>query len=384
MRYLLILLLLPLNMLAQTFTYSGYVYNINGTGVSNVPVKLYKRTVTTTSTGNTTVRTFKTHASNGSTNQYAQYPSTRAEMDRLFNIAWSNTVLWWSGTVAATSSLNFTSASTLTSAGVSVPNGGDFYSTEVTFSLVAKETGTYSFGLTSDDGGDLYLVNSGNVIEWYGGKGTGTYQYGNVSLVKGTTYTFIARMQEYAGGDGLIVYWKRPSQSTYSLQTDEIGVSTTTTTAWTLDATVYTNVNGLYSLSRTAGTGVEWYIQLDAATPTSQLQTTDIVGACNVVLGKTAFNGAYYYMYDLNGDGRITVSDAYYIGAKKQGRFSTWINTFTSKIFTPTEYNAIKATTSNLKSTYTGVNSITISNPVSGGSSNYYIITPGYNNNTTF
>ena len=374
---------MPLNMLAQTFTYSGYVYNASGTGAANVPVKLYKRTTTTTSTGNTTVRTFKTHASNGSTNQYQSYPSTRSEMDRLFNTAWSNTVLWWSGTVAASYSLNFNSASTLTSGGASVPNGGDFYSTEVTFSLVAKETGTYSFGLTSDDGGDLWLVNSGNVIEWYGGKGTGQYLYGNVSLVKGTTYTFIARMQEYGGGDGLIVYWKRPSQSTYSLQTDEIGVSTTTTTAWTLDATAYTNVNGLYSLSRASGTNVEWYIQFDAVTPTAQLQTTDINGACNVVLGKTAFNGAYYYIYDVNGDGKITVSDAYYIGARKQGRFSNWVNTFTSKLFTTTEYNAIKATSFNLKSTYAGVSSITINSPTSGGSSNFYLVAPGYSDKAT-
>jgi hypothetical protein len=370
-------------MLAQTFTYSGYVYNASGTGAANVPVKLYKRTTTTTSTGNTTVRTFKTHASNGSTNQYQSYPSTRTEMDRLFSTAWSNTVLWWSGTVAATYSLNFNSASTLISAGVNVPNGGDWYSTEVTFSLVAKETGTYSFGLTSDDGGDLYLVNSGNVIEWYGGKGTGTYMYGNVSLVKGTTYTFIARMQEYGGGDGLLVHWKRPSQSTYSLQTDEIGVSTTTTTAWTLDATAYTNVNGLYSLSRASGTNVEWYIQFDAVTPTAQLQTTDINNACNVILGKTAFNGAYYYMYDVNGDGKITVSDAYYIGARKQGRFSSWVNTFTSKLFTTTEYNAIKATSSNLKSTYAGVSSITINSPTSGGSSNFYLVAPGYSDKAT-
>ena len=44
MRYLLILLLLPLNMLAQTFTYSGYVYNVDNTGAINVPVKLYART----------------------------------------------------------------------------------------------------------------------------------------------------------------------------------------------------------------------------------------------------------------------------------------------------------------------------------------------------
>jgi len=304
-------------------------------------------------------------------------------MDKLFSTAYSNTTLFWSGSMSGSYSLNFNQYTTLTGQGASVPTNGDYYSTEVTFYFVPKETGTYSFGLTSDDGGDLWLANSGSVIQWYGGKGVGQYVYGNVSLIAGTTYTFIARMQEYGGGDGLYVYWKRPSQSTYSYQSDEVGVASTNTTAWTLDATAYTNVNGLYSLSRTSGTGVEWYIQLDAVTPTAQLQTTDINNACNVVLGKIAFNGAYYYMYDVNSDGKITVSDAYYIGARKQGRFSSWVNTFTSKLFTTTEYNAIKATSSNLKSTYTGVSSITINNPVSGGSSNFYLVAPGYSDKAT-
>ena len=32
---------------SQTFTYSGYIYNADGTGAVNVPVKLYKRTTPT-------------------------------------------------------------------------------------------------------------------------------------------------------------------------------------------------------------------------------------------------------------------------------------------------------------------------------------------------
>lgn len=185
---------------------------------------------TTTTNSNTSVKIFKTHNGNGSTSQYQAYPSTRSEMDRLFNTGYSNTTQHWSGTIGASSSLNFWNYTTLTSAGASVPNNGDYYSAEVTFTFTPKETGSYSFGLTSDDGGDLWLMNYGSVIEWYGGKGMGGYVYGSVSLTKGTSYTFIARMQEYGGGDGLYVYWKRPSQSTYSLQTDEVGGTTTTTT----------------------------------------------------------------------------------------------------------------------------------------------------------
>jgi predicted acetyltransferase len=59
-------------------------------------------------------------------------------------------------------------------------------------------------------------------------------------------------MQEYAGGDGLIVYWKRPSQSTYSLQTDEIGVSTTTTITTTSSyvISILYNNNEKYIINR--------------------------------------------------------------------------------------------------------------------------------------
>ena len=241
---------------SQTFTYSGNIYGSNSAGISGVPVYLYKRTTTTSGNTNTTVKTYKTHASNGSVNQYASYPMTRVEMDKLFNTAYSNTVLWWTGTVGAAYSLNFNAASTLTAGGAAVPNGGDYYSAEVTFVFTPKETGTYSFGLTSDDGGDLWLNGYGNVIEWYGGKGTGQYMYGNVSLVAGTAYTFIARMQEYGGGDGLLINWKRPSQAGYSLQTDEVGGTTTTTSAWTLQATSTTSALGAYAFSTPTTSGV--------------------------------------------------------------------------------------------------------------------------------
>ena len=77
------------------------------------------------------------------------------------------------------------------------------------------------------------------------------------------------------------------------------------------------------------------------------------------------------------------MSDAYYISAKKQGIFANWIGTFTSRLFTPTEYTTIKSNISNLKPTYPGVASITVSSPTNGGSSNFYLVAPGYSNKAT-
>ena len=138
------------------------------------------------------------------------------------------------------------------------------------------------------------------------------------------------------------------------------------------------------SFSFLSSSSYEFYIQLDVPSPLSNLNNSDIINTLKVVNGAIPFNSSYYYLSDVNGDGRVTVSDAYYIGARKQGRFTTWLGTFTSRLFTPTEYSTIKSNVSNLKPTYPGVSSITVSSPTSGGSSNYYIIAPGYSTNTTF
>ena len=384
MRWITIFLLFTNTLLGQ-FTYSGYIYNSNNSGAVNVPVKLYKRTTTTTSNQNTSVKIFRTHNGNGSTNQYQQYPSTRSEMDRCFNTGYSNTTLYWSGTISGAYSLNFNQYTTLTSVGASVPSNGDYYATEVTFTFTPKETGTYNFGLTSDDGGDLWLVGTGSVIEWYGGKGTGTYRYGSVNLTAGTAYSFIARMQEYSGGDGLYVIWKRPSQSGYSYQSDEIGGTTTTTSAWALNTTSNTNSSGYYSFSRPVATGDEWYVQLDLPILIQLLTTTDGLSVANNILGITSITGLTYHMFDLNNDGRINVADEYFLFGKKAGRFSAWRSSVPyARFFTTTEYNSIKASTSNVRITYPGVSSVTTSTLTSGGTLNYYLIAPGYSGSVTY
>ena len=69
-------------------------------------------------------------------------------------------------------------------------------------------------------------------------------------------------MQEYGGGDGLAVVWRRPNQSSHSLQTSEIGVLTTTMGSWTQQTTSTTNALGQYSFSQPTTNGDEWYIEI--------------------------------------------------------------------------------------------------------------------------
>jgi len=102
-----------------------------------------------------------------------------------------------------------------------VPNGGSYTGIKITGWFVPTETGTYSFGIDGDDGVDFSL--DGNVVtSFYGPHGFGGYRYGTVSLVAGKSYVFMARYQNWGGGWGMYLVWKRPSQSTWSVQSSEV------------------------------------------------------------------------------------------------------------------------------------------------------------------
>ena len=207
---------------------------------------------------NLNVKIFSTHYGNGNTSQYSNYANSVTDMDKM-TTTYPGTTLYWSGTMAASTCLNWGSASTLTSAGASVPNGGEYFSVEVSGIFTPVETGTYWFGVNSDDGGDI-LINGTLVTSYYGGHGMSGPIYGSISLTAGTAYTFKARMQEYGGGEGLAVVWRRPSQGSYSLQGAELGLVATNTISGTVtiptltsrpSLSLYKVVNGVETLLST-------------------------------------------------------------------------------------------------------------------------------------
>ena len=155
-------------------------------------------------------------------------------------------------------------------------------------------------------------------------------------------------------------------------------------TAWVLHQTVYTNSSGFYSFNQSTNPSVEWYIRVDAPTPVSIHQTTDLGAIGNIVLGSTIKKSIHWNMFDVNNDGNITVSDAYFVSGKKNGIFSGWIGAQPSALYTVAQFNALNSGTTNLKSTYPGVSSFTINTPTNGGSTNYYLIAPGFAGQVTY
>jgi hypothetical protein len=375
MKKLILFLLLPISIFGQTFTHSGSIRTENDIPVPNITSKLYKRGTINTLSNNLNVKIFSTHNGNGSTSQYGQYPTNTLEFDRLFNTSFSNTQLRWSGTLSTTTCLNFTTYTTIRNAGATVPNNGEYYSVEVTGTFIPVVTGTYSFGINSDDGSDLFIGGT-FVVSYYGGHGMSGPIYGNINLVAGTQYTFRARMQEYGGGDGLTVVWRRPGQSIHSLQTSELGILTPTFTPWTQQTTSTTNTSGQYSFSQSVSNGDEWYIEVVIPTTTSNLSSADFVGIDDIVLQRTPIRSYHYHKYEVSGDNTITVSDIYTIARRINGL--NW--TKQTLLFTNSQWTSLTTGTGDLRSSIPGIQSSYTFTPTSGGTTNLYLLSPGFTN----
>jgi len=151
-------------------------------------------------------------------------------------------------------------------------------------------------------------------------------------------------------------------------------------TPWTLVTTATTDATGRYSFSNATNPSIEYYITFTPPTlPT--LQISDAQVSNTVALGSLALKSRDYFRFDINNDGRITISDTYSIFARRRGLINSFIaSPPDSRIFTTTQWSTINASTANLKVSFPGVQSITINNPVSGGVSSYYITRLGYSN----
>ena len=156
-----------------------------------------------------------------------------------------------------------------------------------------------------------------------------------------------------------------------------------TATEWILHTTVYTNSDGYYYIDIPSDPSREHYMEINCPSPNQQLTNDDGKKVSDVILGIVVRNGLSYHRYDLNNDGKITVSDQFLLYGMKTGLISNW-SVPRSKIFTQSQYSSILNSNGNVWLTYPGSNNIVTSTLVSGGSQNYYIISPGFSGKVNF
>jgi hypothetical protein len=321
---ILIILLFTFNIaIGQNFTYSGFIYNANGTGAVNVPIQVYKRT-TPTLTGFTSQQNYNGHSYYRSTGNafwtdarqacanmggYLVTVTSAAENNFLFG-------LWPSGWIGLTDEV-----------------------VEGQWRWVTGEAYSY----TSWNPGEPNNAGNEDYVQFVGG----------------------GRWNDLPNGVAL----------PYVIEFDYI----VTFTSWVLHRTVYTDATGRYTINETSNPATEWYIQITAPAPVTTLSLTDMQNVSNIILGRSARRSLHWNMYDVNGDGRITISDQYYINLRRTGSVSNWITMAASRLFNTTQYNSLNTGTTDLRATITGVSSFTINSPVSGTTNaNYYLIAPGY------
>ena len=326
MRWLIIFLLFTNDLLAQ-FTYSGFVYNANGTGAVNVPVKLYRRT-NSTITGFTNQQNYNGHSYYRSTGS-AYWTNARTncsnmgghlvtitssgEQNFLFN-------LWPSGWIGLTDEVN-----------------------EGTWRWVTGETYSYT--------------------NWNSGEPNNAGNEDYVQFVSNGKWNDLPNAVSLP----------------YVLEFEYV----VTTSSWTLYKTIYTNSVGKFTISESYDPSKEYYIQIDAPPLTQSFTTNDGLNISNIILGKISINGLSYHRFDLNNDNKITVSDEYMLFSRIAGIRNSWVVP-DCRFYTTSQYNSIISSTGNVRNTFPGVSSITTSTLTSGGSLTYYLIAPGYSGQVTY
>lgn len=308
---------------SQTFTHSGYLYGSNGTGISGVYVYLYKRT-TPVMTGFTSQNNYNGHS---------YYRSTGS-------MTWTD---------ARQACINM---------------GGHL----VTVTSAAENN--FIFGLWPSGWIGLTDEVTEGVWKWVTGE---PYSWSNWNSGEPNNAGNEDYIQFVGGGK-----WNDlPNNSLpYVLEFEYI----VDYTAWEIAATSITDLTGRYSFSMPTNPSIEWYITFSVPSlPT--LLPSDAQAANQVILGNTAQRSRDFYRFDVNNDSRFTVSDVYSIYARQNGILTSFqASPPDSRIFTTSQWTLMTSSTSNLKGSYPGVQSITINNPVSGGVSTYYITRVGYNN----
>ena len=144
---------------------------------------------------------YKTHNGNGSQNQYGAFANTAADFDAMFNTANSNTTISHTGETAIVNLYNGSSA---------VPKwNSDYFGYKFEFFFVPQQTGTYYFGINSDDASDLSMDGT-IIVSYYGGHGASSWQTVPKNLVAGQRYRMVYRGQEFGGGEAFYFMWYRP------------------------------------------------------------------------------------------------------------------------------------------------------------------------------
>jgi hypothetical protein len=251
--------------------------------------------------------------------------------------------------------------------------------------------GTVSLSATTGSGitADWYAnATGGNVLSG----GAGTLSYTTPSISATTTYYVQARNSSTgcvsSTRTAVVATVNYPTPFTYSgtiYNSQGVGVAsipvnlyykTKAGSTYSLYQSYTTNSFGIFSISTTLDiSNYDFQVIIDGLSISSP-STTDALHFNQKVLSQV-FSAKDYYQMNANGNSNLTIADVFSIYKKING--GSW-NAPTYRLFTPTEWGIINSSSSNMVATYPGTQTITLTNPTTGGSSSFYLIKTGFAN----
>ena len=223
----------------------------------------------------------------------------------------------------------------------------------VTWTDITNTTTTYSY-IGQTDGTKFRVVVTNGTCTSNSSAGTVTLPF---------TYTTYIYNSENSGLLGI------PVKLYYKLKTD---------TNYTLFTTSNTDISGVVNFTAPYGPSLyDFRLSIDNLS-VSNPNFSDVSYLVGKIL-QQSFNSKDYYRFDTNNNNILNISDAFLVYYRISGGIGTWTYLIPPyRIFTETEWTTINTSNSNLKTTYPGTQTLTVSSLVSGSTSKFYLVRTGY------
>ena len=373
--------------LAQPFTYSGYVKGANEQGLANIPVSLWGRRTDPYDV------TFPAYSTATAYNVGTAIPSSDDVTHGPFNIGFTFNFFGNNYTqfyVGSNGWIGFSAGQTTGYTAAYIPNAGSprnvimadwedlfpgsaniFYSTIGTApnrKLVVNFNAVPHYGCRSNlHTFQFVLYETTNVID---------VNYLSKPLCAGNNST--AGLVNIDNTNVVPVGGRNASQwsvSNYSVRYTPSAAETT----FSLKGTYLTNASGFFTMvPNLDAQSFQFEVRLENLTMPN-FTSTEANYPNQLSQSNTTINSKLFYQMDINNDSRVNVADSWCIYGRMSNVFPSLFNSPSYRIFNQTQWNVIKVGTTNLKSTYPGVQSMIIT-PVNNGSTTFYVVRTGFTN----
>jgi hypothetical protein len=378
---------------AQEFTFSGYVYDADQKGITNLPVELHTRSI---SNYQITTPQYSNYNYAGGTSVAGCDDCVQGpyNIGFSFNYFGNNYTQFY---VSSNGWIGFSPGQTNGYVAQFIPNGGAPKNAILAdWEDLFPSTGQMNYYVTGTSPNRKMVFNF-NGVGFYGCRSTlvtwqivlhettniidinvlSKPQCGGYASTMGLTDPNGTKVVPVGGKNA--VQWSISTPESYRFTPSVVSDN------FELNRTVFTNSQGQYQFTSTGLdiNNFEFRVNVNAPTPTQLFTDNDGKKISEFILGRSPINGLTYHRFDLNNDGSITVSDQFLLFGMKSGLITNWVIP-RSSYFTSTDFSSITNSNSNVRSLYPGSSSIMTGNLTRGGSQNFYLIIPGYSGKVTF